>query len=214
MVVLEQIQPALYGLNPIFQYIDSIEALTGVAVDAPLIIKNEQGQRACENGLSKVYGSRKASCHTSNLRLFPNALSVRFSKMILDKGFKHLGPKKFQIECYPHPAIIEFFGLTERLKYKKGKVADKKKGQQKLAFYLLRLSESPTLKLVIPDHFRRYFDDSFINTLKGKALKSNEDALDAVVCLYIAALYSSQASNQTFGDSKEGYIWVPTGMRI
>lgn len=213
-LVLDNIEPSIIGLNAIFEYIVGFQELTGITVDAPLIIRNKHGQRACETELGRVYGARNASCHTSNLGLFPNALSVKFSEMLAANGFKHFGSKKWQLECYPHPAIIEVFGLAERLKYKKGKLAEKKEGQQKLASYLLQLANSPTLKLVIPSHLQFYCDSSYIITLKGKALKSNEDALDAVVCLYIAALYAAKSSSHTFGNVDDGYIWVPKGVRI
>jgi predicted RNase H-like nuclease len=47
--------------------------------------------------------------------------------------------------------------------------------------------------------------------LKGQALKTNEDALDAIVCLYIAGLYAINHRGKTFGDLDLGYIWVPSG---
>jgi predicted RNase H-like nuclease len=42
---------------------------TVVAIDAPLVIRNETGQRPCETLISRSYGARQASCHTSNLSL-------------------------------------------------------------------------------------------------------------------------------------------------
>lgn len=46
-------------------------ANTVVAIDAPLVILNEAGQRACETAVGRRYGSRDASCHTSNLGRYP-----------------------------------------------------------------------------------------------------------------------------------------------
>ncbi len=43
---------------------------TIVAIDAPSIILNETGQRACETAVGKRYGNRHASCHTSNMTLY------------------------------------------------------------------------------------------------------------------------------------------------
>jgi predicted RNase H-like nuclease len=50
------------------------------------------------------------------------------------------------------------------------------------------------------------------NSLRGAALKSNEDALDAIVCAYIAYYYWFWGSTGThlFGDLESGYIIVPT----
>jgi len=58
-----------------------------VAIDAPLVIKNEVGQRLCETEIGRRYGSRHASCHTSNLTLYKNAASVLLTTQLLMKGF-------------------------------------------------------------------------------------------------------------------------------
>ena len=158
-----------------------IEGLTGVAIDASLIIPNISGQRPCERELSAQYGKMGASCHASNLTLYPDAASVALSRKLEEHDFKHLGTKKWQIECYPHPAIIEIFGLSERLKYKKGRVAEKKAGQKQLANLILGLSNGPTLPLRLGSNVREIIDPAFIDALRGKALKSNEDMLDAIM---------------------------------
>ncbi|RLA31128.1 MAG: DUF429 domain-containing protein, partial [Gammaproteobacteria bacterium] len=49
-----------------------------------------------------------------------------------------------------------------------------------------------------------------ISTLQPSALKHNEDGLDAIICLYIAAVYSTGSNYQCFGDSETGYIIVPS----
>ena len=60
-----------------------------VAIDAPLIITNESGQRACETLVGKEYSAREASCHTSNLRLYPSASSVKLALALLRQGYNH-----------------------------------------------------------------------------------------------------------------------------
>jgi len=186
-----------------------INELTGVAIDASLIIPNTTGQRTCERELSSHYGKMGAACHSSNLTLYPYAASVALSKKLEEHSFKHLGTDKWQIECYPHPAIIEIFGLPERLKYKKGRVAEKKDGQKQLATLISSLSNSPTLPLGLGSDIQELIDPAHIDALRGKALKSNEDMLDAIICLYVAGLYAICAKHRVFGDTTEGYIWVP-----
>ncbi|MGB5541208.1 MAG: DUF429 domain-containing protein [Gammaproteobacteria bacterium] len=186
-----------------------INGLTGVAIDASLIIPNVTGQRVCERELSVHYGKMGASCHASNLTLYPAAASVALSRKLEEHGFKHLGAEKWQIECYPHPAIIEIFGLTQRLKYKKGRVTEKKSGQKQLASLISSLSNSASLPLQLGSNLREIIDPAHIDALRGKALKSNEDMLDAIICLYIAGLYAIGARHRVFGDTSEGYIWVP-----
>lgn len=205
---LEKLEPALLGLLNVLDFICKQE-LSGIAIDAPLIIENQEGQRECEKALSRDYGSRKASCHTSNKSLYPNCLSVSLSSSLKERGYQHLTEKQWLIECYPHPAIIECFGLSERLAYKKGRISEKKSGQINLANLLLKLESSSILKLKIPTEFRYFLLESHIKSLRGCALKNNEDALDAIICLYIAGLYQIGVSCITYGDAKQGYIWIP-----
>jgi len=47
----------------------------------------------------------------------------------------------WQIECYPHAALLELFQLPYRLAYKKGAVAARVSGQQQLAQLLLSLQQ-------------------------------------------------------------------------
>ncbi|MGF1713167.1 DUF429 domain-containing protein [Vibrio kagoshimensis] len=206
---LERLEPAIFGMSEITSLIESETEIFGIAIDAPLVIENQTGQRDCEKSLSRDYGARKASCHTSNLSLYPDALSVNLSTSLASLGYQHLSSEKWQIECYPHPAIIECFGLPERLAYKKGSVAEKKQGQSKLASFILSLQNSAVLSLQIPEEINMLLSESYIQSLKGAALKSNEDALDSIICLYIAGLYQLRAASVTYGDKDTGYIWVP-----
>lgn len=131
-LTVSKIDSAVWGIESILNKIHDIGS-HGIAIDAPLIIKNNSGQRNCERLIGREYSSRGASCHTSNLKLYPKPMSVNLSVQLLESGFNHLIGNCWQIECYPHPAIIEIFGLNRRLKYKKGTVAEKRTGQKYLA---------------------------------------------------------------------------------
>ncbi len=209
-LVLSEVNPAVTGIASVMACLGATENLHGVAVDAPLIINNWEGKRACERDVSREYGARGAGCHPSNKTLYPNAGSVQLSEALAGQGFGHLQGDRWQIECYPHPSIIEIFGLERRLLYKKGRVADKRAGQARLASLIASLRDSPVLGLEIPADFEMFFDVNRIGNLKGRALKTNEDALDSILCLYIAALYATDRPGQVFGDSRSGYIWVPS----
>ena len=208
VVIVTEIYPAIYGVSEVLEVLLGTSNLYGIAIDAPLIMKNQSGQRHCEKRLSKFYGSRWAAAHSANKTLYPNAKSVELSRKLVQEGFSHLGNEKWQIECYPHPAIIEMFGLEKRLLYKKGKVLEKKDGQKRLANFLKALSGSKILRL----HFEidlPIIDERYIDSLRGKQLKKNEDALDSILCLYIAALYRLGIKSTTFGTVESGYIYVP-----
>ncbi|MGB0187197.1 MAG: DUF429 domain-containing protein [Aequoribacter sp.] len=183
-------------------------AIEGIAIDAPLIINNQEGQRGCEAQLNQVFRGANAGCHPSNLTLYPNAASVRAAEMLRLHGFEHLGKKHFMLECYPHPSMVELFGWRERLLYKRGSVAERKQGQVQLAQAILSL-QTADVSLVIEDPLLECLQTDYISNLRGAAVKTNEDLLDSLVCLYIAALYQTGQAAYVFGDVESGYVWVP-----
>ena len=211
-LIIHGLTEDLDSTGAIIDFISAHPDVEGIAIDAPLIINNVTGQRSCEKELSRVYGARKASCHTSNLTLYPDPPSVELANALLGGGFEHLGQPdhaRWQIECYPHPAIIEIFGLQERHQYKKGTAAQKREGQVRLARLIKRLADSPVLKLAIDNRLSSCLDESAIQSKRGAALKKNEDALDAIICAYIAGLYALGVSGSVYGSAKDGYIYVP-----
>jgi len=208
-LVLEEVAPSIIGLNPIIEFLRGQKDLQGIAVDASLFIPNETGFRKSEIELNKVYRSKWAGCYPTNKKLYPDAFSVRLSKRLEEEGFKYGTAPKWQMECYPHASLIEIFSLSKRLAYKKGKVGEKIAGQVKLAELLLSLQDSQVLKLIIPNELTHYFDPLAIRNLRGQSLKSNEDALDAVVCVYTAALFANKHTGKIYGNLEEGFVWVP-----
>ena len=210
-LLVTDVATGLVSLDAVLAKIDRQDSLQGLAIDAPLIIRNASGQRPCERLIGAHYGARKASCHTSNLRLYPDASSVRLSQALETRGFAHLGAStgKWQLECYPHPAIIEIFGLKERHAYKKGRVAGRRAGQRALARYIAQLAVSPVLPLLLASGMDDCLSEDRIHKLCGAALKHNEDLLDALICLYVAGLYAKGLRARVFGDTQDGYVYVP-----
>ncbi|MGB1109433.1 MAG: DUF429 domain-containing protein [Gammaproteobacteria bacterium] len=206
---LERLEHGVFGVDGLVELMRSSDDIKGVAVDASLIINNPSGQRRCERELARVYASRGAACHASNLKLYPDPDSVSLSRRLQALGFRHLSGERWQIECYPHPALIELFALPKRLAYKKGKVDQRRAGQIQLAEMIKGLSGNARLKLEIPQHLMQHLSPVSISEFRGKALKANEDKLDAMVCLYIAGLFAMDAPGRLFGDASDGYIWVP-----
>lgn len=214
---LERLYANVIGFDRVVDMIESQFGLRGLAIDAPLIINNAASSRPCEKALSKVYSPKWAGCHPSNLERYPDAASVRLGNILERRGFAHLGEPadgKWQLECYPHPAIIELFGLEKRLAYKKGTAQQKKEGQIQLARYIRKLAESRVLTLAISPECELFFDEDHIHSLTGQAIKDNEDGLDAALCLYIAGLYAFGSAMQCFGDVDDGYIVVPNNCPV
>lgn len=205
---------SLHSLRSVTDFIVGHESYeTVVAIDAPLIIENDSGQRHCETLVSRAYGSRHASCHTSNRSRFPDAASVRLAGTLMSRGYRHattIVSRRTLMEVYPHPALIELFALPSILKYKKGSVSARAQGLEQLQRLLAtlelaepRLLTSPPLSTLLATP---------PTSLRGSARKALEDSLDALVCAYIAYHYWYWDGKRTaiLGDSSEGYIAIPT----
>ena len=123
--------------------------------------------------------------------------------------------KRVILEVYPHPALIELFGLASILKYKKGSNGARAAGLHELQRLIgsLRTAEPALRDSALLAHLLALAPD----TLRGTSRKELEDALDAVVCAYIGFhfWYWGESGSTIFGDETTGYIVVPqsTGAR-
>lgn len=182
-----------------------------VAVDAPTIIANETGMRLPDRLAHQKFGQYHAGCYPANLKL-PFAPSLlAFSQALTMRGFLHAPdlqpqqPGRYQIEVFPHPAMVHLFQLPRILKYKKGRLARRRDELQRLRSLILEHlpQHTPSLRLQsgdlpdIPD--------------RGPALKAVEDQLDSLICAYTAAYwwYWGLARNWVLGNLDEGFIVVP-----
>ncbi|NJN72819.1 MAG: DUF429 domain-containing protein [Limnothrix sp. RL_2_0] len=186
-----------------------------VAVDAPTIIANETGTRLPDRLTHKYFGKYHAGCYPANLN---RPFAPRTTKLGCDleaHGFAHApeiaAQKKgrYQIEVFPHPAMVQLFELDRIIKYKKGKLGDRR--QELLR--LISLIESVLTQLEPQLQLNQLWDDLIadVRTVKGNILKTIEDRLDALVCAYVGAYwwYWGSLKNQTLGDRHNGYIIVP-----
>ncbi|MBD1806228.1 DUF429 domain-containing protein [Microcoleus sp. FACHB-SPT15] len=182
-----------------------------IAVDAPTLIPNLTGMRLPDKLTHQHFRHYHAGCYPANLgRPFAQRI-VEFGLSLEARGFTHapvIDPKelgRFQIEVFPHPAIVHLFGLNRILKYKKGTLAERRLELIKLRQYILDILPSlePTLNLCassLPE----------IPTT-GTAIKAVEDQLDSLICGYVAAhwWYWGIERNWVLGDATTGYIVVP-----
>jgi predicted RNase H-like nuclease len=180
-----------------------------IAVDAPTLIPNATGMRFPDKLTHQHFRHYHAGCYPANLGRPFAQRTVEFGLSLESRGFTHAPtltpqtPGRYQIEVYPHPAIVHLFGLTRILKYKKGKLSDRRLELIKLRQYILNdlPHREPTLNLSsLPE----------IPTT-GTALKAIEDQLDSLICAYIAAhwWYWGSDRNWVLGDTTTGYIVVP-----
>jgi predicted RNase H-like nuclease len=217
---LEEVSILLASAAALAKYIfENSTEPTIVAVDAPLIIHNQTGQRPCETLIGKKYGDRGASCHSSNLSIGHCVSGIKLAEQLTQAGFRHAPAPVLSenhsvvLEVYPHPAILEFFSLPKIVKYKKGHVAEKQAGLKQLQNLLRGL---PTFEpsIAATPRFSEFLSRD-TNSLRGAALKGYEDQLDALLCSYIAYHYWYWGARKTevFGNLDSGYIMVPHDIR-
>jgi predicted RNase H-like nuclease len=183
-----------------------------VAIDMPLARSPIVGRRKSDNAVSIAYGGRKCGTHS------PSACRPGKISTTLRKDFERIGyPLRTEIpllpgviEVYPHPALVELTGAHERLPYKASKVRN------------YWPSASPSERR---DRLYRQWHEIAI-LLEGKIagvaealpklkadatgfeLKAYEDALDAVICVWIA-ICAIEGRAMPFGDDNSA-IWIPS----
>ena len=188
-----------------------------IAVDAPTLIPNATGSRLPDKLTHKHFGKYHAGCYPANLGLAFAQRTVNFGLELESRGYIHaptmeaqkLG--RYQVEVFPHPAIVQLFGLQKILKYKKGKLGDRHIELTKLYNYITDILPSlePNLNL---DRNSDLLNFGVLNTTcSGKVLKASEDKLDSVICAYVAAYwwYWGEQRNLVLGDESTGYIVIP-----
>lgn len=182
-----------------------------IAVDAPTLIPNLTGSRLPDKLTHKHFGKYHAGCYPANLSLPFAERTVKFGLELELRGFAHaptIEPQKsgrYQIEVFPHPAIVHLFNLQRILKYKKGRLSDRRLELLKLYNYITEIL--PTLEPPLG------LGDSFLLEIPttGAALKEVEDKLDSVICAYVAAYwwFWGEQRNLVLGDRITGYIVIP-----
>lgn len=158
-----------------------------VAVDAPLVVPNETGQRVCERDIGRAFGRYGASAYPAN-RTNPLFRPPRGQALAQRHGW-NLDPdaaldpdRAVCLEVYPHAALIGLFELPRRVLYKKGSDRGVGFGQ------LVGLLESvPELGLTESDRWHE------IRRLVASPARGDltriEDELDAIVCAHVAWLW-------------------------
>ena len=188
---------------------------TVVAIDGPLIIRNETGMRPCEIEVSESYSARDAGCYPSNLQLLPNASSMVLAAALESQGFRHVDAAdaeqtgRLMAEVYPHAGMVALWDLPKTIKYKRGSAILKRSGLHEFRTRLASLyqAEPPLLRTgILKELLNVNLDDS-----GATRLKVHEDRLDALFCAYLAYYfwYWGWERNKVFGDLQTGYILNP-----
>lgn len=204
------------SVKEIVEWIDQERGDWVVAVDAPLVVENETGQREADSVATKRYGRCGAGAYPANKGLLgedhPGGKLLRKLKSrntTLVEAAEHLNSGRLVFETYPHIVMVELFGHT--FKYKKGLVAKRRAGQQELADAIRThlCGEAAAPRLQIDDVLDELLCEP-ASILKGRELKKREDKLDAVICAYTAAWVDAGRPLQGLGEVGSGVMITPS----
>jgi len=189
-----------------------------IAIDAPLIVPNEEGRRPADALVSKLFRKQHAGAYPANRkRLSQWSGKVRgeeISKLLEAQGFaqdpyiKRFEKARKFFEVYPHPSMVVLFELKKVIPYKKKQARDHGSIWRAFKSYqaCLKSLESATPALTIP----KEIIEKDVRGLKGQALKDYEDLLDAIFCAYIAYYCWAHPDRcAILGSMAEGYIMTP-----
>lgn len=188
-----------------------------VAVDAPLRVPNQTGSRLCDTALSAEWRNFHAGALPANRARLAEEGVVRgealVAGLVQELRFAEAAtiPRRSQArlvcEVFPHPAHISLFGLEQILKYKRGRVDERRDEMARYQQLLRGLRKaSPPLKGT-----KQLLMGVDVATLRGRGLKEYEDTLDAITCAYVASYlweYGPKAA-VTYGSLSVGSILVP-----
>ncbi len=208
----------IIGSSRVVEFIAGQSSLDSVmAVDASLVVTNPTGQRACEKQVSQRFGARGASCHSTSLAKGYARTGMQLVQDLSLHGFTHdfdlsqarQRPGRWLFEVYPHPAMIQLWGLPRIIPYKKGSVAQKRMGLATLVAHLHRLC-APPFGLLENELLRQTLGRN-LPALRGQRLKDHEDTLDALFCAYLAwhCWRWGAERSEMIGTLENGYIVVP-----
>ena len=192
-------------------------ACGAVAIDMPTIVRNPAGQRDCERSLRRDFHRHDAAPYPANLGLAPFAGGGRASRLIaaLGERVSHTtevvarDPRTVAFETYPHAAAVRLFALEKIVRYKK----------KSRPWELVLAAWSAYRHLL--DGFRDadpplLLDEGLLpRSVSKEGYKRWDDAIDAVVCAYVAAYVWTHGTQSprvsVYGDMLTGHIVIPSG---
>ena len=185
-----------------------------VAVDMPLSRLPIERRRESDRQVSQTYGARKCATHSPSA-LRPGKISDQLREDFESNGYAlwTVAPTASEtrglIEVYPHPALVELTGASERLKYKIGKIGNYWReldpAERKTRLFGIWGAIVAALEAEVAGVEARL--PKVARNDRGAALKSFEDALDAVVCAWVG-IRVLQDRAKAYGDA-DSAIWVP-----
>lgn len=185
--------------------------LTVVAVDMPLSIERINGRRLADRKVSSLFGHCQCAVHSPSAER-PGKTGDRLHQGFAREGFSLAAtgrkPDLALLEVYPHVALLGLTGRSKRLPYKTGKTT---------AYWRGVSIEVRKQRLIgewrfILDFLHQHIDNIDFRlpdpqNCTFQSLKHFEDALDSLICAWVATRYLA-GDAVPLGDDRAA-IWVP-----
>jgi predicted RNase H-like nuclease len=175
-----------------------------LAIDGPLVCPNQSGARPVDRLTHVHFGRYKCGCHPANARKNPRP--PRVAAALATRGYAidwRLECARVATEVYPHPAMVRLFDLPERVRYKKGPVADRRREFRRLQGLIRRClaRHFPALELA----------PAIVSLLRQPWTKDVEDQTDGFFCALIALWHWRHGGrrSEVLGDRETGFVLVP-----
>ncbi|HUS33189.1 MAG TPA: DUF429 domain-containing protein [Kofleriaceae bacterium] len=164
-----------------------------IAIDMPLATRRITGRRVADNALSSAYAARGLGVHTPNEQRpgpIADAMRLGFGRHGYKVATARTPPAtpRVLIEAFPHAAAIVLAGANYRVPYKLSRIAQYWPSSEPAARRRALMAQWRVLRRALA----RTIDGGELRIPSGgplAALKRYEDALDALICAWIAIEY-------------------------
>jgi predicted RNase H-like nuclease len=176
-----------------------------LCLDAPVVCPNRTGSRPVDRLTHRLFHREQAGAHPANRGRCVRPLRV--ANKLKRAGFSIATdwPRapRAQIEVYPHPATVRWFGLSRTIKYKRGPVASRRR-----AFARLQDLLHAWLRQSAPEILQH---PPTSELLRLRWTKDVEDMTDALLCAMVGWQRAVRGSRtlEILGDTRNGFIVVP-----
>jgi len=180
-----------------------------LTIDAPIICPNRTGTRPVDRLTHTMFHREHAACHPANSTKCPRPPRIlrKLRSRGITPGWEIEPGMKIAAEVYLHPAMVRLFKLPRIVKYKKGKVAERRQEFRRLQRLMRKL---------LSTEFRfLHLNAETYTLLREPWSKPVEDKADALFCALIGLWhwrYRGRRS-QVIGDLKTGFILLPEDLR-
>ena len=203
------------NMEELAKEIDRVEGPVVVAIDAPVLYSPE---RNVEREIARRFGKYKASAHSPHPHVKAGRKAgIDLGESLVKRDFtcdpRSLlcgeGPTRTAVEVYPHTIHVLLFELDERIRYKKGRVAEKRAGLLRYQWHLEKLLQDVAPGVLESPQVRCALLPETAAQAKGKNLKRLDDTLDGLTCALAAWLIWKEPDRWEMIGDLNGYIVVP-----